>query len=86
MDGILDTSSDVIIPLFVTPTIDWDSYYDSNGNEAGESTIKIALAGQCPNLAKGAFRYYICMFRLYSDGSAAKLLGTLCPECGSVNP
>ncbi len=79
-------TSDGVIPLYVTPTIDWDHYYDSTGAEAGDSKVKIALAGQCPNLVKGAFRYYICMFKVYNDGSAAELAGTLCPECGSVNP
>jgi hypothetical protein len=86
-DASTDTNPTAIIPLFVTPTIDWDNYYDNTGAAAGESTVKIALAGQCPNLTKGSFRYYICMFKAYADGStAAKLIGTLCPECGSVNP
>ena len=65
-------TSDGVIPLFVTPTIDWDHYYDSTGAEAGDSKVKIALAGQCPNLVKGSFRYYICMFKVYADGKAAR--------------
>jgi len=67
---------------------------------AGDSVVQIALPGKCPNLYGVAathsgtqdvdFPYYICFFQVDcddTDGTApAKLIGTACPECGSLNP
>jgi uncharacterized OB-fold protein len=33
----------------------------------------------------GSFRYYMCFFKVYADGTAAKLIGTACPECGVLD-
>jgi type II secretory pathway pseudopilin PulG len=79
-------SGNVIVPLFVSPTVDWDHYYSEAGSAEGNSKVGIGLPGKCPHLAKDAFRYYICLFKVYGNGTAAELIGTLCPECGSLNP
>ena len=82
-------SGSVVVPLFVAPTIDWEKYYnlDSSGSEEelGESKVGIGIPGKCPWPADGKLRYYICFFKVFEDGSPAKLLGTACPECGSLN-
>jgi len=82
-------AGDVCVPLFVAPTIDWDHYYPEESITVGvrSSKIGIGLPGKCPHLKKEAFRYYICLFSVDNDGGTkAKLIGTLCPECGSLNP
>ncbi len=89
----LDTASDpagVIVPLFAAPTIDWETAYDSDGNVKQESPVSIALEGKCPWPEDGKFRYYICLFKVYDsvdsngDPIPARLIGTACPECGSL--
>lgn len=81
-----DSGDGIVVPLFLAPTTDWDHWYDANGGE-NDSKIQVAQVGQCPWLEGGAeFRYYIGIFKLYADGSKAKLLGTMCPEGGSLNP
>ncbi len=78
----------VIVPVFVAPTIDWETYYSDGPNE---SKISIAQAGKCPWGDDGTCRYYIAFFKVYTateDGTAdtevpaAKLLCTSCPDCG----
>lgn len=81
-----ESGDGIVVPLFLAPTTDWDHWYDANGGE-NDSKIQVAQVGQCPWLEGGAeFRYYIGIFKLYADGSKAKLLGTMCPEGGSLNP
>eukprot|EP00828_Plagiopyla_frontata_P030055 TRINITY_DN389_c0_g2_i6.p1 TRINITY_DN389_c0_g2~~TRINITY_DN389_c0_g2_i6.p1 ORF type:complete len:280 (+),score=38.40 TRINITY_DN389_c0_g2_i6:378-1217(+) len=81
----------VIVPLFAAPTIDWETAYNSDGSEKGDSVVNVALAGKCPWPADGKLRYYICFFKAYSSNDAdgkpipARLVGTACPECGSLN-
>lgn len=76
----------IVVPLFIAPTTDWEHWYDADGNE-NDSKIQVAQAGGCPWLEGGSeFRYYIAFFKVYDDGRKAKLLGTACPECGSLNP
>lgn len=75
----------IVVPLFVTPTTIWNNTY-VDGVE-GSSKIQMAAPGQCPWLTGGEeFRYYMAVFKVYKDGSPAKLLGTMCPEGGSLNP
>jgi prepilin-type N-terminal cleavage/methylation domain-containing protein len=75
----------LIVPLFVAPTADWDNAV-VDGSKL-ESKISVAQVGGCPWLEGGEhFRYYITYFKVFGDGSPAKLIGTTCPECGSLNP
>lgn len=81
----LDDVDGIVVPLFAAPTADWDNAVIDG--DSFESRVGVAQAGGCPWLEGGEqFRYYICFFKVYNDGSAAKLIGTACPECGSLNP
>ncbi len=73
-----------IVPLFAAPTVDWEKAcpYES---AAQDSKVSIAMEGKCPWLDAGQFRYYMCFFKVYSDGQAAKLIATACPECGILD-
>lgn len=76
----------IIIPLFITPATDWDYYYDQDGNKS-EAMIGVSQVGACPWFEPiNDFRYYIAIFKAYTDGSKAKLIGTLSPKCESINP
>jgi type IV pilus assembly protein PilA len=80
-----DGKDGILIPLFAASTVDWDNYYDEDGEVAGESKVGIGLPGKCPWPEDGKLRFYICFFKAFADGSAAKLVGTACPECGPLN-
>ncbi len=71
-----------IVPFYVAPTIDWEHYYSDGPND---SKISVAMAGKCPWGEGGQARYYIAFFKVYDDGSAAKLLCTSCPDCGILD-
>ncbi len=71
-----------VVPFFVAPTIDWETYYDGGPNE---SKISIAMAGKCPWGDDGQARYYITFFKVYADGTPARLLATSCPDCGVLD-
>ena len=88
LSSYADANHDVI-PLFVASTIDWKTAYtgESVTGSKKESPIEIQLAGKCPWLGDGGFRYYICFFKVDNTGAkAAELIGTACPECGSQSP
>lgn len=75
-----------IVPLFVAPTVDWETYYSDGPND---SKVSISLAGKCPWGDDGTARYYIAFFKVYTAANtsdnevpAAKLLATSCPDCG----
>ncbi|MEM8549867.1 MAG: prepilin-type N-terminal cleavage/methylation domain-containing protein [Verrucomicrobiota bacterium] len=79
------TADGIVIPLFVAPTADWDNAVVDGAST--ESKIQMAQEGGCPWLEGGAdFRYYIAFMKVYDNGDPAKLIGTACPECGSLNP
>ncbi|MBN2642010.1 MAG: type II secretion system protein [Victivallales bacterium] len=80
-----DGKDGILVPLFAATTMDWDNYYNENGDAVGESKVSIALPGKCPWPEDGKLRFYICFFKAYADGSPAKLIGTACPECGTLN-
>lgn len=86
LSTFVDADYDVI-PLFVASTINWDTAF-TGGSENGaqqDSPVQIALEGKCPWLGDGGFRYYICFFKVDKTGAkAAELIGTACPECGSL--
>lgn len=71
-----------IVPLFVAPTVDWDTFYKDGPKP---SKISIAMTGKCPWGKADQARYYIAFFKVYSDGTAAKLLATSCPDCGILD-
>ncbi len=77
----------IIIPLFITPTIDWESGYANLNSIAAVADVEFAvdLEGRCP-VPEDAFNYYIAFVKAFNDGSAARLIGTACPECGLLNP
>lgn len=73
-----------IVPLFAASTIDWETAHPYQGL-AIASKVGVAMEGKCPWLDAGSFRYYICLFKVYEDGSPAKLIATACPECGVLD-
>ena len=82
-----------VICLWITPTLDWSVNQESANKDwtGGNLEMEISLEGQCPIPAEGIsgdpeFAYYMAYFKVYSDGTAAKLIGTSCPECGIMNP
>lgn len=71
-----------IVPLYVAPTMDWEKYYVDGPNE---SKVSISMPGKCPWGSDGKARYYIAFFKVYEDGTPAKLLCTSCPDCGILD-
>jgi prepilin-type N-terminal cleavage/methylation domain-containing protein len=81
----LDDVDGIVVPLFAAPTADWGNAVVDGASM--ESKVGVAQAGGCPWLEAGdEFRYYITFFKVFNNGDAAKLIGTACPECGSLNP
>lgn len=87
-----------VIVLWIAPTIDWEYHPEMNKNNdwtKGAVEMGIDLQGKCPIPAEGIggsddppeFAYYMAYFKVYDDGkTAARLIGTTCPECGILNP
>lgn len=83
--GYTAAEDGIVVPLFVAPTSEWNEAVIDGVKT--DSKIQIAQVGGCPWLEGGEqFRYYIAFFKVFNDGSKAKLIGTACPECGSLNP
>jgi len=78
----------IVIALTVAPTTDWEhAVVGGFGGDKFDSRIGVAQEGGCPWLDGGAdFRYYIAFFKVFDNGDAAEMIGTACPECGSLNP
>lgn len=77
----------LVVPLFASPTADFDHYYLGSVEAKNDSKISIAQVGQCAALKAGEdFRYIIMYFKVFNNGDPAKLLGTTCANCGSLNP
>jgi prepilin-type N-terminal cleavage/methylation domain-containing protein len=77
----------IVVPLWAAPTADFENYYLGDVSAKYPSKVSVAQVGGCPWLEAGAeFRYYIGFFKVYDDGTPAKMIGTACPECGSLNP
>ena len=92
-DGEPEDSSGVVLVFWIAPTTDWNANVAANKDWAhGNVKLGIDLEGQCPIPAEDtdggepSFAYYMAYFMVYTDGSAAKLIGTTCPECGVLNP
>jgi prepilin-type N-terminal cleavage/methylation domain-containing protein len=74
----------VVIPLWIGTNTNWEQYWD--GGEYQESKVGMAIPGRCPWLGE-EYRFYICFYQVDTTGTnPAKLIGTTCPECGSLNP
>lgn len=86
--GITGTGADgILIAMFITPTIDWESGYGSTADWShGNMQLAIDLEGSCPIPLNAEFRYYIAYVKAFNDGSPARLIGTSCPEHGILNP
>ncbi len=82
----------IIVALFVTPNIDWEHVYsggyhqhEDHGHFEVIENSRIALKNApVSNVSKADFRYYCCFFKLYNDGSAAKLVGVVSPELSAT--
>ena len=56
----------------------------------------ISMEGKCPiptaSTTQGgadvevSFAYYMAYFKVYNDGTPARMIGSTCPECGVLNP
>ena len=94
------TSDGTIICLWVAPTTDWSFDQESANKDWGNGNVSLGIdvQGQCPIPAEAAsgdevsFAYYMAYFLVDTDTdangdvTAAKLIGTSCPECGVMNP
>jgi prepilin-type N-terminal cleavage/methylation domain-containing protein len=86
------TTEGIIVTLWVAPTTDWSMPTGNKDWTKGSVELGIDLAGKCPvpvsSIGGGepTFAYYMAYFKVYDDGTAAKLVGTSCPECGVLNP
>jgi prepilin-type N-terminal cleavage/methylation domain-containing protein len=88
-----DASAGPVICLWITPTINWTAGSgDNNDWSKGNVELGIELEGQCPIPVAAAsgdevgFAYYMTYFKVYDDGSPARMIGSTCPECGVLNP
>ncbi len=84
-----------VVCLWVTPTVDWESAQGDGGNTdwtKGAVEYGISMEGKCPiptQAASGdevAFAYYMAYFKVFDDGTEARMIGSTCPECGVLNP
>ncbi len=88
-----DTSPGPVVCLYITPTTNWAA--GNGGNQdwtKGAIEYGVDMVGSCPiptEAAGGgevAFAYYMAYFKVYNDGTPARLIGSTCPECGVLNP
>ncbi len=78
-----DTESEFkIVPLYISPAVDWTTYYKDGPKQ---SKVSVAMTSKCPWGKEGQARYYIAFFKVYADGTPAKLLITGCPDCGILD-
>jgi len=81
------TVDGIVVPLIAAPTSDFENDYHGSTDSKYPSKISIAQVGACPWVEKGTeFPFYVCFFKVFNDGTPAKMIGTACPECGSLNP
>jgi len=90
-----DASGGPVVCLWITPTVDWESAQGDGGNTdwtKGAVEYGISMEGKCPIPTAAAsgdevsFAYYMAYFKVYNDGSPARMIGSTCPECGVLNP
>lgn len=93
-DSDIDEGPGVVVVFWIAPTTNWEVDQENANKDWGKGNVELGidLEGQCPvpveNMTGGEpdFSYYMAYFKVYSDGSTAKLIGTSCPECGVINP
>lgn len=77
----------ILVALFVTPTIDWESGHGSDADwSGGNMKLDIKLEGKCPIVVDEEFIYFNAFVKAFDDGSPAEFIGTACPEHGILNP
>ncbi len=88
-----DASAGPVVCLYVAPTVNWSAGSgDNNDWSKGDVELAIDMEGQCPIPTAAAsgdevsFAYYMAYFKVYDDGSPARMIGSTCPECGVLNP
>ncbi|MFP4381190.1 MAG: type II secretion system protein [Candidatus Sumerlaeia bacterium] len=88
-----DASAGPVVCLWITPTVDWAAGEgDNNDWSKGNVELGVEVEGKCPIPTAAAsgdevsFSYYMAYFKVYNDGSPARMIGTTCPECGVMNP
>jgi prepilin-type N-terminal cleavage/methylation domain-containing protein len=90
-----DASGGPVVCLWITPTVDWESAQGDGGNSdwtKGAVEYGISMEGKCPIPTAAAsgdevsFAYYMAYFKVYDDGTPARMIGSTCPECGVLNP
>ncbi len=83
-----DTADEMIIALFIAPTMDWETNRPIDDWSQGELQLTIELEGKCPVPADSDFRYYMAFLKVHGGNgrTRADLVGTACPECGILNP
>ena len=86
-----------VVCLWITPTIDWSKGDGGNSDwTKGAVEYGISLEGKCPiptsSTSQGgadvevSFAYYMAYFKVFNDGTPARMIGSTCPECGVLNP
>jgi len=89
-----DASEGPVICLWIAPTVNWTPDLTNANNDWTKGAVEmgIEMEGQCPIPAVAAsgdevsFAYYMAYFKVYDDGSPARMIGSTCPECGVLNP
>jgi competence protein ComGC len=88
-----DASAGPVVCLWIAPTVNWSAGSgDNNDWSKGNVELAIDMEGQCPIPTAAAsgdevsFSYYMAYFKVYDDGSPARMIGSTCPECGVLNP
>jgi prepilin-type N-terminal cleavage/methylation domain-containing protein len=90
-----DGGAGPVVCLWITPTVDWASAQGDGGNsDWTKSSVEygISMEGKCPIPVVPAsgdevsFAYYMAYFKVFNDGTAARMIGSTCPECGVLNP
>lgn len=88
-----DASAGPVICLWIAPTVNWAAGSgDNNDWSKGNVELAIDMEGSCPIPTAAAsgdevsFAYYMAYFKVYNDGSPARLIGSTCPEDGALNP
>ncbi len=86
-----------VVCLWITPTIDWAKGDGGNTDwTKGAVEYGISVEGKCPiptaSTSQGgadvevSFAYYMAYFKVFNDGTPARMIGSTCPECGVLNP
>jgi hypothetical protein len=82
-----------IVVLWLAPTTNWAAGSgDNNDWTKGNVEYGIDLEGQCPVPTTSTtggdptFKYYMAYFKVFDDGSAARMIGLTCAGGGTLNP